>query len=128
MCPEIRRQDNNHWEPPGGILELDESLEDGVQREVVEETGMIVQVGRLTGVYKNLARGIVALVFRCAPGTGTIHPTDEVREVRWMTRDEVTQLMEPVFAVRVLDAFDDTPHVRVHDGISLLPARSARQH
>jgi 8-oxo-dGTP pyrophosphatase MutT (NUDIX family) len=34
----IRRRDNGHWEPPGGILELDETFEEGVRREVHEET------------------------------------------------------------------------------------------
>ena len=57
----IRRRDNGHWEPPGGVLELDESIEDGVRREVEEETGIPVHVERLTGVYKNMRRGIVAL-------------------------------------------------------------------
>ena len=35
--------------------------------EVREETGLDVRVDRLTGVYKNLHRGVVALVFRCSP-------------------------------------------------------------
>jgi 8-oxo-dGTP pyrophosphatase MutT (NUDIX family) len=26
----IRRRDNGHWEPPGGILELNETFEEGV--------------------------------------------------------------------------------------------------
>ncbi len=63
----IRRRDNGHWEPPGGVLELDESFEDGVRREVREETGIPVVVERLTGVYKNMPRAVVALVFRCRP-------------------------------------------------------------
>ena len=63
----IQRRDNGHWEPPGGILELSEQFEDGVHREVLEETGLDVQVDRLTGVYKNLNLGVVALVFRCTP-------------------------------------------------------------
>ena len=37
--PVIRRADNGHWEPPGGVLELDESITDGLIREVHEETG-----------------------------------------------------------------------------------------
>lgn len=118
----IQRQDNSHWEPPGGILELDESFEDGVRREVAEETGMTVRVERLTGVYKNVSRGIVALVFRCAPGPEQAHPTDEAKAVRWMTRDEVRESMDPAFAVRILDAFGDAPSVRAHDGVNLLPA------
>jgi len=116
----IRRRDNNHWEAPGGVLELNESLEDGVRREVAEETGMTVCVGKLTGVYKNISKGVVALVFRCSPGAEPAHPTEEACEVRWMTREEVTEMMDPAFAIRVLDAFGDSPCVRVHDGVNLL--------
>lgn len=43
----IRRADNAHREMPVGVLELDESFEDGVSREVAEETGMNVTVGEL---------------------------------------------------------------------------------
>ncbi|OLT48764.1 NUDIX hydrolase [Saccharomonospora sp. CUA-673] len=118
----IRRRDNGRWEMPGGVLELGESFEDGVRREVAEETGMSVEVERLTGVYKNLSRGIVALVFRCKPGSSDlVAQTDEAREVRWMNRDEVTRSMTPAFAVRVHDAFDTRPHTRAHDGVQLVP-------
>lgn len=55
----IRRADNGHWQPPGGVLELDETFEDGIRREVVEETGVTVAVQELSGVYKNLARGVI---------------------------------------------------------------------
>lgn len=118
----VRRRDNGAWQAPGGVLELDETPEDGVAREVVEETGLAVVVEELTGVYKNLARGVVALVFRCRPVGNEIHPTDEASEVRWMTRDEVRAAMVPAFAIRVFDAFSDRPHVRTHDGINLLTA------
>ncbi|MCX4959139.1 NUDIX domain-containing protein [Streptomyces virginiae] len=40
----IRRADNGAWEPPGGILERDERPEEGVLREVAEETGIAVEV------------------------------------------------------------------------------------
>lgn len=116
----IRRDDNGLWEAPGGVLELDESFEDGVRREVLEETGLQVTVQRLTGVYKNLTHGIVALVYRCRPAEGITHPTAEAREVRWMTREEVQSAMNPSFAVRVLDAFDEETHSRVHDGVNLV--------
>ncbi|MCV7377651.1 NUDIX hydrolase [Mycobacterium alsense] len=116
----IRRDDTGHWEAPGGVLELEESFEDGVRREVVEETGLTVVVERLTGVYKNLTHGIVALVYRCRPADGDAHSTAEAREVRWMTRDEVEAAMNPAFAVRVLDAFDKDAHSRAHDGVNLV--------
>jgi 8-oxo-dGTP diphosphatase len=118
----IQRQDNGRWEAPGGVLELEESFEDGVRREVAEETGMAVRVEALTGVYKNMNHGIVALVFRCSPTGGSTHTTDEARAVRWLTKDEVRELMTPAFAVRVLDAFEAGPSIRAHDGTNLLPA------
>jgi 8-oxo-dGTP diphosphatase len=61
----VQRRDNQHWEPPGGVLELGESIPDGLRREIREETGLDIEPGPLTGIYKNMPRGIVALVFRC---------------------------------------------------------------
>ena len=118
----IKRDDNGHWEAPGGVLELDESFEAGVRREVLEETGLEVTVERLTGVYKNLTHGIVALVYRCRPAGGDTHATDEAREIRWMTKEEVHSAMVPAFGARVLDAFEDSPQSRAHDGVNLLGA------
>ncbi|MGW3233346.1 NUDIX hydrolase [Kitasatospora sp. NPDC001095] len=118
----IRRVDNGTWEPPGGVLELAEDVEDGVRREVYEETGIKVGVERLTGVYKNMSRGIVALVFRCRPEGGAEQLSDESAEVAWLTPAEVSDLMADVYAVRVLDALrdDTTPALRAHDGQHLL--------
>jgi ADP-ribose pyrophosphatase YjhB (NUDIX family) len=116
----IKRDDNGHWEAPGGVLELDESFEAGVRREVLEETGIEVTVERLTGVYKNLTLGIVALVYRCRPAGGEPHATEEAREIRWMTREEVRSAMSPAFGVRVLDAFEEHPMSRAHDGVNVV--------
>lgn len=119
----IKRADNGAWEPPGGVLELTETVEDGVRREVYEETGVKVTVDRLTGVYKNMTRGIVALVFRCRPEEGQAQPSDEATAVRWLTSREVAERMSEVYAVRVLDALshgDAAPSIRTHDGRTLL--------
>ncbi len=116
----IKRDDNGHWQAPGGVLELYESFEDGVRREVLEETGLAVTVDYLTGVYKNMAEGIVALVFRCRPESGHAVPSREAKEVRWMTIDEAISSMVPAFAVRVKDAFDHSVHLRTHDGHNVL--------
>ncbi|MBD3576143.1 MULTISPECIES: NUDIX hydrolase [Streptomyces] len=119
----IQRADNGTWELPGGVLELTESPEDGVRREVLEETGIHVAVDELTGVYKNTTRGVVALVFRCKPTGGTERTSDESTAVAWLTPDEVADRMAEVFAVRLLDALDGAgPHVRSHDGRRLIDA------
>ncbi|MFF8566921.1 NUDIX hydrolase [Streptomyces albidoflavus] len=113
----IKRADNGTWEPPGGVLDLTESPEEGVRREVYEETGIRVRVERLTGVYKNTARGILALVFRCHPEGGHERLSDESTAVTWLTPAEVVDRMAEVYAVRVTDALlEGEPRVRAHDG------------
>jgi len=118
----IQRRDNGHWEAPGGVLELGETFEEGVQREVLEETGVQVTVDRLTGVYKNMSRGIVALVYRCSIKAGHPRTSTETSSVKWVDRDQIDQLMYSAYAARVHDAFQTTPSSRAHDGVDLLDA------
>ncbi|HET8620684.1 MAG TPA: NUDIX hydrolase [Acidimicrobiales bacterium] len=117
----IQRRDNGHWEPPGGILEHGETIEDGLVREVYEETGLKVEPGPLTGVYQNMTRSIVALVFRCRRVDGELTSNSEVAALRWASAADARASMTPAYAVRVLDALDYTaqPAVRAHDGTNL---------
>jgi 8-oxo-dGTP diphosphatase len=119
----VRRSDNGDWEPPGGVLELGETIQAGLIREALEETGLRVEPEALTGVYKNMRRGIIALVFRCRIIDGEPHATNEVQEVAWLSPDQVRERMHEAYATRLLDALDSGfPAIRAHDGLSLLPA------
>lgn len=124
----IQRRDNAHWEPPGGILERDETITDGLVREVREETGLIVEPIALTGVYKNLSRGIVALVFRCRTVSGTLTENDEVTGFQWVLESDVNAIMSEAYAVRVLDAYRSggAPSIRDHDGVRLIASARSR--
>lgn len=116
-----RRRDNGNWEPPGGVLESDESILDGLKREVQEETGLVVEPIRLTGVYKNMARGVVALVFLARITAGQPTTTDETSQVEWWTPKTISDRMTAAYAVRILDALQlKEPAVRAHDGASVL--------
>lgn len=116
-----RRRDNGIWEPPGGVLELGERITEGLRREIREETGLLVEPETLTGVYKNMSRGIVVLVFRCALVDGDARPTEEVSEVRWVGRDEVDRYMTGPYAARTHDALrPGGPYVRGYDNTRLL--------
>jgi ADP-ribose pyrophosphatase YjhB (NUDIX family) len=117
----VQRRDNDQWQIPGGILELDESIDAGVRREVLEETGLVVEPGRLSGVYQNMVLKVVALVFRAQVVGGRAGPTEESQQVAWWTVDRIEKEMGETFAIRVLDALDaHQPAVRLHDGIRLI--------
>ncbi|ASQ95933.1 NUDIX hydrolase [Streptomyces sp. 11-1-2] len=119
----IKRRDNGKWEPPGGVLEREETIPDALQREVLEETGIKIALpATLTGVYKNMTGLIVSMVFRCEAIDGTPTTGAETRALRWATRAEVTELADEAYAIRVLDALDNTspPAIRAHDGVRLI--------
>ena len=116
----IKRRDNGNWEPPGGVLELDETIEDGLRREVREETGAEIEVGPLTGVYKNMSRGIVALVFRCRATTLPRLSSDEASRISWWAVAHLPDRLTDAYSVRVLDALSGpNAHIRSHDGHSV---------
>jgi ADP-ribose pyrophosphatase YjhB (NUDIX family) len=118
----VQRRDNHHWEPPGGVLELGESIDDGLRREVREETGLDIEPTMLTGVYKNMKRGIIALVFRCRITGGELTLSNETEAIRWAAEVEVTELASEAYAIRVLDALraSSSAAIRKHDGVQLL--------
>ncbi len=118
----IRRRDNGHWEPPGGVLEHGETIEDGLRREVYEETGLKIEPGPLTGVYQNMRRHIIALVFRCRPVGGHLAASDEATDFHWATPDEISEHMDEAYATRMLDGLGGSSRtaIRAHDGVKLL--------
>ena len=121
----IKRPDDGRWVPPGGVLELDETPQDGVAREVYEETGLKVQPLRLSGVYKNMRLGVVSLAFVCEITGGEEHTSNEADRVGWLSRDEAVATMPEARAIRVTDALNGGgPHVRVHNGDVVLDSDS----
>lgn len=48
-----KRSDNGLWGLPGGLLELDETIEEGAIREVKEETNLDIRITKFIGVFIN---------------------------------------------------------------------------
>nr|WP_230205200.1 NUDIX domain-containing protein [Parafrankia elaeagni] len=124
----IRRRDNGAWQIPGGVLEQGETLHEALIREVREETGIAVEPVRLTGIYLNLPRAVVALVFLCRVADAEARPateTEEATAVEWLPVDEIVRRSVPAFGVRVTDALagEQEPVLRHHDGVHLVTSR-----
>lgn len=114
----IRRRDNGSWEPPGGVVELEDSLEGAVAREVKEESDVEVDVIRLSGVYKNVGakgRFVVSLAFLCRAVGGKPAVGVETLEAGWFSPEEAMRLVtRERMRIRLQDALSgrETPAVR----------------
>lgn len=78
----IQRNDVPVWVLPGGGIDLGESPEEAVIREVWEETGLRVNVCRKVGEYTPLNRlARLTYVFECQAIDGTLSTGAETRDI-----------------------------------------------
>lgn len=101
-----RRRDIGWWNLAGGGLEYDETVEEGLAREVREEVGATIEIERLVGVYSKPRKHEVVLTFLChmAPDSPELTTSDEVSEVGWFAPEEFPEQLLPKHRQRLDDA------------------------
>ena len=104
------RRDTDWWNLPGGGLELGETVEEGVCREVREETGLEVEVDHLVGVYSKPQKQEIVLTFLCRTLSGTLTVTNESRECRYFVPEAMPVNTLPKHRQRVMDALLNEKH------------------
>ncbi|PXX66943.1 ADP-ribose pyrophosphatase YjhB (NUDIX family) [Nocardia tenerifensis] len=113
----IRRTDNNKYSIPGGGLDVGETVTDAVIREVLEETGIAVQITSLVGIFSNPKHVIAyddgevrqefSICFRAEPIGGTLETSSESKEVLWVSPRDLSALdIHPSIALRIKRALD----------------------
>ena len=87
------------WSLPGGAVELGETLEQAVTREILEETGLHVRVGPVVEVLDRITRDAAGRVeyhyvlvdYLCWPESGTLVAGSDVGEATWAHPAELDQ-------------------------------------
>ncbi|MEV5950503.1 NUDIX domain-containing protein [Streptomyces sp. NPDC051993] len=115
----IHKTDNDLWALPGGGHDIGESISDTVVREVLEETGITIEIEGVVGLYTNpehvLAyddgevRQQFSICFRGRPTGGALRTSSESKEVRWVDPADLDALnIHPSMLLRIRHGLDDS--------------------
>ena len=99
------------WSLPGGLLELGESLQDAVRREIKEETTLDVTVGPIIETFDRVHRDahgriryhFVIVDFVCWPDSGEAIPASDAEGVAWVRITEIDDYKVNAHAKAVIE-------------------------
>ncbi len=98
------------WSLPGGMLELGERLEAGTRRELLEETGLEVEPVEVVKVFDRIQHDggrvryhYVIVDYLCLLKGGTLRPSSDVTDARWVRREDLGNYHLTEKATSVID-------------------------
>jgi len=102
------------WEPPGGQVENGEDVLTALKREILEESGVEIEAGKLIAMYSNVTSSPTKLMltFEATAIGGRLLTSEESLDVGWFSPDEaVITVTHPVQKSKLQDALSSNSGV-----------------
>ena len=106
----IKRRDVPVWVLPGGGIDLGESPETAVIREMEEETGLKVKISRKIAEYSPLCRlARFTHFYECEALEGTPQTGDETADIQFFSLKDLPKRVPPPYPDWIEDATNSYP-------------------
>lgn len=102
------------WEPPGGQVENGEGVLLALEREILEESGIEVETGRMVAMYSNVTSipTKLMLTFEANAVGGKLQTSEESPDVGWFSQEEATnKVTHPAQKHKLLDALQNSERI-----------------
>jgi 8-oxo-dGTP diphosphatase len=89
-----------YWSLPGGILEVGETLDQAIRREVLEETGLVIQPLEVVELFERImpdSEGrteyhYLLVDYLCRVTSGKLSAADDASRAEWFEREDLPNL------------------------------------
>jgi 8-oxo-dGTP pyrophosphatase MutT (NUDIX family) len=92
-----KRKPIEYWETPGGGICDKETIEEALKREVLEETGYEIEIGKLLSVkikyFQNNFQSL-HLIYEVKLLKKIKEPSEDIFGMRWVTKKEISEALK----------------------------------